>query len=172
MTALLLAVAFTGCGVDRGAVKNLLDHPALLPPQHATVEQLLTLRPPRWARSARRHRIERTVVVVDVEVIAFKNEGDGDIHAIIRSAGPAQGKGPWAAVPGRLMVAELPLPGCVRGPYALQMNRARASFQRLMKQHVQRLRLTGVVFFDRVHGQVGGAPNGVELHPVLKVEAR
>jgi hypothetical protein len=40
------------------------------------------------------------------------------------------------------------------------------TFQRLMKKHVQRLRLTGVVF-DKLHGQVGGAPNGVELHPMV-----
>jgi hypothetical protein len=33
-----------------------------------------------------------------------------------------------------------------------------------------RLRVTGVLYFDRVHGQAGVAPNGVELHPVLDVE--
>jgi hypothetical protein len=43
-------------------------------------------------------------------------------------------------------------------------------FQRLMKKQVQRLRLTGVVF-DKLHGQVDVAPNSVELHPILKVEA-
>jgi hypothetical protein len=31
-------------------------------------------------------------------------------------------------------------------------------------------RLTGVGFFDRVHGQNGGAPNGIELHPILCIE--
>jgi hypothetical protein len=30
--------------------------------------------------------------------------------------------------------------------------------------------VTGVVFFDRNHGQIGAAWNGVELHPVLAVE--
>jgi hypothetical protein len=172
VTALLLAAAFAGCGADRAAVKNLLDHPALLPPRVATVEQLLALRAPRWARSAPRRQIERQVVQLDVEVLAFKTEADGDIHAIIRSAGAAPGKGPGAAGFGRLMVAEFPLPGCARGsPYALRMARARASLLRLVNAHVSRMRLTGVVFFDRVHGQTGGAPNGVELHPVLAVEA-
>lgn len=33
------------------------------------------------------------------------------------------------------------------------------------------LRLTGMIFFEKVHGQIGGAPNGLGLHPVLKVEA-
>ena len=32
-------------------------------------------------------------------------------------------------------------------------------------------RITGVGFFDRVHGQTGGSPtNGIELHPILKIE--
>jgi hypothetical protein len=31
--------------------------------------------------------------------------------------------------------------------------------------------VTGVGFFDVVHGQMGMAPNGLELHPVLKIVA-
>lgn len=27
--------------------------------------------------------------------------------------------------------------------------------------------ITGVGFFDEIHGQTGVAPNGIELHPVL-----
>ena len=162
MIALLLAAAFTGCGTERVSTKNLLDPGAarLTAPTSATVEQLLTLRPPRWSTRAPRHVVERTVVVVDVEVLAFKSEADGDIHAIIRGA------------PGRVMIAELPLPGCVQASaYARQMARARSTFLRLARAGVQRMRLTGVIFFDKLHGQVGAAPNGVELHPVLQVEA-
>jgi hypothetical protein len=34
-----------------------------------------------------------------------------------------------------------------------------------------KVRITGVGFFDRVHGQIGVSPtNGIELHPVLKIE--
>jgi hypothetical protein len=29
--------------------------------------------------------------------------------------------------------------------------------------------VTGVGFFDIIHGQTGVAPNGIELHPVLRV---
>jgi len=32
------------------------------------------------------------------------------------------------------------------------------------------VRITGVGFFDRLHGQMGVAPNGIELHPVLDLE--
>jgi hypothetical protein len=34
------------------------------------------------------------------------------------------------------------------------------------------VRVTGVGFFDFLHGQRGVAPNGIELHPVLEVEFR
>ena len=27
--------------------------------------------------------------------------------------------------------------------------------------------LMGVCFFDKIHGQLGVAPNGVELHPIM-----
>lgn len=33
-----------------------------------------------------------------------------------------------------------------------------------------KVRITGVGFFDRTHGQTGGAPNGIELHPVLSLK--
>ena len=32
--------------------------------------------------------------------------------------------------------------------------------------------IDGVGFFDRLHGQAGVAPNGIELHPVLRFSGR
>ena len=34
------------------------------------------------------------------------------------------------------------------------------------------VRLRGVLFFDKSHGQLFGAWNGAELHPVLEVTKR
>ena len=31
--------------------------------------------------------------------------------------------------------------------------------------------LTGIGFFDVIHGQSGVAPNGIELHPVIRADA-
>ena len=158
LAAVLLAVL---CGIERRDAKVLRDAGAgaLLPVRRATVHDLISLRAPRLSKWAARHRLERLVVQLDVEVLAYKTEEDGDVHAIIRG--------------GRdVMVAELPLPICTwQSPYERQMNSARAAFQRLMRLHVQRVRITGVVFFDKQHGQLGGAWNGVELHPVLAVKA-
>jgi hypothetical protein len=41
-----------------------------------------------------------------------------------------------------------------------------AAFRRLSGS----ARITGVGFFDVLHGQTGVAPNGIELHPVLHFE--
>jgi hypothetical protein len=34
----------------------------------------------------------------------------------------------------------------------------------------QKVPLTGIVFFDRVHGATGESANGIELHPVIKIK--
>ena len=31
------------------------------------------------------------------------------------------------------------------------------------------VQVTGVLFFDFLHGQTGVAPNGIELHPILQI---
>jgi hypothetical protein len=63
--AVLIALGF--CGSERWDVKILTDRGAglLQPPQKVTVEQLLSLRPPRWSSHVPRHRVERLVVVVE-----------------------------------------------------------------------------------------------------------
>jgi hypothetical protein len=72
---------------------------------------------------------------------------------------------------GALMVVEFPSALCTVGSlFAAQMDEARRKFLLMMHRHIARLRFTGVIFFDKVHGQTGGAPNGVELHPVLQVD--
>jgi hypothetical protein len=69
------------------------------------------------------------------------------------------------------MIAELPNAGCAAGsPFGRQVEAAKRTFIRLMQRHVQHLRLIGVIFLDKLHEQIGLAPNGVELHRILKVE--
>jgi hypothetical protein len=65
-------------------------------------------------------------------------------------------------------IAELPDEGCTAGsPFGRQMETAKRTFIRFMQRHVQRIRLTGLIFFDKLHGQAGVAPNRIELHPIL-----
>ena len=32
--------------------------------------------------------------------------------------------------------------------------------------------ITGVAFYDKVHGQLGAAPNAVEIHPILSISKK
>ena len=79
-------------------------------------------------------------------------EADLDHHLVLR-------------VGQKTMIAETPSALCTAGATAYrlkQMKNARAA-ARLCSW----ARVTGVAFFDFLHGQTGVAPNGIELHPVL-----
>jgi hypothetical protein len=63
------------------------------------------------------------------------------------------------------MITEAPLPACGAGATTLrrkQMRQARAAVRVCVHAIV-----TGVAFFDFKHGQIGVAPNAIELHPIL-----
>src|SRR5260221_2717633 len=73
------------------------------------------------------------------------------------------------------MIVEIPSPSCVgaSSPFTQAIAKVRATFDGKLRatssfQSVSiPVKVTGVGFFDRIHGQTGVAPNGIELHPVL-----
>ena len=100
----------------------------------------------------------------------MKLEADGDYHLVLQ------------ADTGQTMVAEIPSPGCYSGNNAdirsdfqtaretidaAFLHGARARLSRITSD--AKVEVTGVGFFDRIHGQTGMAPNGFELHPVLSI---
>jgi hypothetical protein len=54
---------------------------------------------------------------------------------------------------------------CTKGATAYR--RRQMSNSRRVARICRRARVSGVAFFDFLHGQTGVAPNGIELHPVL-----
>lgn len=156
------AAALTTCGVERWAVKTLTDAAARSidwrRPRSRTIAQLAAV-PNR--SPAGRTAFERHVYRVTATIEAAKLEPDGDVHLVLRQ--------------GLRMIAELPATSCTRGAqqrYAIAQ--ARAAFTRRFdvgsssyRPIRARATLAGVGFLDRIHGQRGVAPNGVELHPVL-----
>jgi hypothetical protein len=153
----VLAIALAGLSCPRDPAKSLVDGSWLAEPQTATVEQLVSLPPPRWWSPWRRR--ERRVAVIDVEFLAAKDEADGDLHVVVSGRS------------GLTMIVEFPSPACTWGSrYKFRMQRALLRFLQLLREGVSRFRFTGVIYFDRPHNQTGVAPNGVELHPVLGVE--
>lgn len=99
-----------------------------------------------------------------------KREDDSDIHLII--AEPDD--------PGATMIVEFP-DAATCAPAADPAQRAQMEAARTVfvaaggdaRTAFVRLRgsatVTGVGFFDPIHGQTGVAPNGIELHPVLAI---
>jgi hypothetical protein len=139
------------CGIERWTVKTLQDRPRLLPLRDATIAYLVS-RPRPSALPATRLPFERHVFRVTAAVTLDRSERDGDLHLVLSDG-------------VRTMIAESPMPSCAPGATLTrrrQMAQARAAVQLCAKA-----RVTGVAFFDFLHGQTGVAPNGIELHPVL-----
>jgi hypothetical protein len=97
----------------------------------------------------------------------MKLEDDSDIHLVI--ADPSR--------TGATMIAEFPSKSCTAGatPRArTRMNRARTALIAACGAPMGSFRkldgtatISGVGFFDHIHGQTAVAPNGIELHPVV-----
>lgn len=160
------------CGTERWAVKTAADPAAvrIQPLDQARptdVQTLVTAPAPKRLTSARIEPQETQVWTVDVLVVKAKLEGDRDYHLVI------------ADDAGRTMIAEVPDPACVSpvNRFYPQMQQVRDAISRAgpvtaagftpIGRHA---RLTGVAFFDNLHGQTGVAINGAELHPVLRIE--
>ena len=159
-----------GCGIERWSVKTLAD-PAgrtlTLSPKATTIRALRRATVPGYLGLRRSRGVERTTFRVQAKLVEMKLEADSDIHLVI--ADPTR--------TGATMIAEFPLATCTAGatPRArLRMRGARnalvaacgspsGSFRRLSGTAT----VSGVGFFDQIHGQTGVAPNGIELHPVL-----
>ncbi len=161
------------CGEERWPVKTLTDNDAGLitfAPAPASVDELRSMPAPQaLPEQSRNAPIELTVYSVTAQAIEFKQEDDRDIHLII--AEPSN--------PAVTMITEFPdaqnCPEIAGAPHAQEMRDARATliatFGLPPRGEFQEISgivtVTGVGFFDLLHGQAGVAPNGIELHPVL-----
>jgi hypothetical protein len=178
----LLAIAATPaagqarCGTERWAIKTLTDPQrmkVLLAPVASSVRELRLL--PKPMHLPPDHRLgpaEFTVYRVRAVVLGWKREGDRDFHIVIADS----------ADPAVTMIVEVVDPGCaatdldsawaqivrIRGSVQARLGTPRAAFRRF--DPPVPATVTGVGFFDVLHGQTGVAPNGVELHPVLEME--
>ena len=140
---------------------------------------------------------ERQVYRVHGYVAMYRPEADGDYHiAISDTTGRVTEGGRGTTPTGHSFVAEIPRLACVsgkRGQYpktsvlAEEIGAARNAFEDGVKDVDAKaispksipVTVTGVLFFDRDHGQTGRTKmheddNGkalvTELHPVLKIE--
>src|SRR3989454_10454864 len=161
------------CGVERWSVKTLSDpdrERVQLRPVDATIETLVALqRPPVFSPFARVDPVEVTVYRVEARLLWLISEADGDYHLVLASPRDTT----------ITIIAEVPDPGCA-GACASGFAAVYGQVRQKMIDYLNSpqsearplVRITGVGFFDYLHGQRGVAPNGIELHPVLGVEFR
>ena len=160
------------CGIERQAVKTLADKDAASimkgPIQASTVHDLIAHQPPSkeelMQATATRFPAEKMKVELTAMVTGYKKESDLDFHIVLSDPST-----------GQTMIAEIPSGSCVPIEYASEFSALQKQFAsdfgkptlRYKQVTPEKVKITGIVFFDFLHGQTGVAPNGVELHPVL-----
>ena len=162
------------CGVERWQIKTLSDDQRSevdFTPVATTLEELTQIPRPADAAGYRRLApVEMTTYQIDAYLGGVKSEGDGDFHLILFGLSDQRAS----------MIAEIPDPNCsgsCASGLSSEFAQARAELEAILAEPNPNdapiiVRVTGVGFFDRNHGQVGRAPNIIELHPVLKLERR
>ena len=176
-----LTVTSPTCGVERWSVKVGVDPDApqvnMNNPIPSTVANLTSFTapvdPPGPPDNSRVTPAETTVWVVEGTITLYKKEADVDYHIVLQDD------------QGRTMVTEIPSPACLittnpprvpaYSPFSANIANVRAKFDakfsatpNFQTANVP-VRMTGVGFFDFIHGQTGVAPNGIELHPILDI---
>jgi hypothetical protein len=170
------------CGVERWTVKVGTDPDAGLVDLNnsvqTTITQLSALTPPPDPPgppdNARIQPTETTLFTVYATMTLYKKETDVDYHIVLDDGS------------GHTMIAEIPSPACilaagtprtlVNSPFTQGIMNSRAKFDARFTALANfqnagvPVRVTGVGFFDFIHGQTGVAPNGIELHPILDLE--
>ncbi|MGI8695136.1 MAG: putative Ig domain-containing protein [Mycobacteriales bacterium] len=159
------------CGVERWAVKTGTDADAgLIALQSTTPTTIAALdamtAPSSLPANNRVQPTETTVYQVAATLTQYKLEADSDYHLVLSDGA------------GHTMISEIPDPVCVgsSSPLRTSIEKARGEFDArytatgsFQTANVP-VTVTGVGFFDFLHGQTGVAPNGIELHADLDVQ--
>lgn len=167
----------SGCVHARWPAKTLADGvPIDSTPIVATVTQLRAMARPSGVDFFNAMRVpqERQLYRVRAVLLRFSLATDGDVHLAI--ADPHE--------PAATMIAEIPDPARMTGAparYRNEVAQTRRSFIARYGKPVfgvwrpvgRQIEITGPIFFDLLDGQAGGqaagAPNAVEIHPVLSI---
>ena len=107
---------------------------------------------------------EFTTYRIKANLVSYKMENDSDYHLVLVDNSTDT------------MIAEIPSPSCaLKSTFLSQITAARKTFDSKLTTTTTYqditipVVVTGVGFFDKIHGQRGVASNGIELHPVLSI---
>jgi hypothetical protein len=154
---LILGLLLGACnGIERWDVKTLTDDEKgkvqLSNPMASSVQELLSLPAPAFHDDNPRVDPEKKTFSVVASVVGHKFEEDQDFHGVI------------ADEAGRTMVVEFPDPAYAEGSRVLkQITSARRQFLKHFQEPTKKfavyktspvkVRVVGVGFFDKIHGQ-------------------
>ena len=168
----LLAVSelHAACGVERWSVKTGTDPQASSVALGSYISSTIynfsqSARPASLPSNGRVAPRETTQYRLSGTLIKYVRESDSDYHLVIKDSA------------GRTMIVELPSTACVGAgsPFGPGISLARQQFDArftattAFKTTSTAVTVTGVGFWDFLHGQTGVAPNGLEVHPVLNI---
>ncbi len=113
-----------------------------------------------------RFGIEYNTYTLQCHIREYKLSDDGDYHLVLQDLSD----------PSITMVGEIPDPYCASVKQSLRFNeiiKARQDFKNTLLVTAQVdtfvYIITGVAFYDKVHGQLGAAPDAIEIHPILSI---
>ena len=167
------------CGTERWAVKTLTDADASsiqsMQPKPMKVAELITQTAPSKLPATSRVPFEKNLVTVHALLIGWKIEGepggDQDFHIVIADPDDTS----------KQMIVEVPSPKCQKACSSIfltkfqnnrdavpaKLGQPATSFQSLPDAWI--VDIVGPPLFDFNHGQIGLAPNCVEIHPVVDI---
>ena len=175
---LLINFSYTqDCGHERWNIKTLSDidtsrinFKQIIP---STIHEQILFPKPSRLPNFRLPLLETLIYTIDCYIIGYKLEADKDIHFIIEDP-----------ITKERMVAELPSPLCSNIQKTSRYNLF-VSLQNYVKNNIGKattkfnylktpilVTMTGVGYFDFIHGQNGMPKNGREIHPILNIEIR
>ena len=155
---------------QRWDVKTLTDPQASninYTPIKTTIADLISIPPQNTIiDNTPRFGIEFNTYSFQCHIREFKLSNDGDYHLVLEDL----------SEPSKTMIGEIPDPFCESVQQSIrvyQITQTRKDFQNTLLVTAQVdtsvYTITGVAFYDRVHGQVGVAPTGIEIHPILSI---
>lgn len=167
LLSILSIISYSQCGTERWDIKTAKDAAALkIDTLHiisTTPGKLADIKSPKWSRNLNRQPLEMRVVKIYCYITFYKSEADQDIHLVLKDTST-----------GQTIIGEIPSASCSAGSlFYKSIYKSKESFKKYvissntLKPGVYEI--TGVIFFDKVHGQIGVAKNGIELHPILSI---
>jgi len=157
-------------GKDRWGVKTLTDADEAsvnFNPENTTVNTLINIPLRKVIKyNTRRFGIEFNSYSLKCRIREYKLSSDGDYHLVLEDIDH----------PEITMIGEIPDPYC---PSVQKSNhleafiQARKDFKNSLlfagKVDTSIYTITGIAFYDKVHGQLGAAQNAIEIHPILSI---